>query len=139
MCEYIYIYMCVHMCMHTCIHKCILDLGTFVLDLICILPLDVRLFCFGSHFWFSRQTETVLYINCRSCPSSANQSRAQHVPNGGKRNCWLIQVLRSRSCFYAWSVISNCGARTILFNCLSARRERARTTPRRSGGMFFLS
>ena len=43
-CESICIYIYVHMCIHTCIHTCILDLGSFVLDLICIIPLDLRMF-----------------------------------------------------------------------------------------------
>ena len=30
-----------HMCIHTCIHTCILDPGSFVVDIICILPLDL--------------------------------------------------------------------------------------------------
>ena len=29
------------MCIHTCIHTCILDPGSFVVDIICILPLDL--------------------------------------------------------------------------------------------------
>ena len=36
--------LCWHMCLHTCIHTCTLDLGSFVLDRICILPLDLRMF-----------------------------------------------------------------------------------------------
>ena len=47
-CIYIYIYTYIYV--HMCIHACILDLGSFVLDLICILPLDLRMFCFCSHF-----------------------------------------------------------------------------------------
>ena len=49
------------MCIHTYIHTCILDLGSFVLDLICILPLDLRMFCFCSLFGSSEAT--VLLIN----------------------------------------------------------------------------
>ena len=30
-----------HMCIHTCIHTCILDPGSFVVDIICIFPLDL--------------------------------------------------------------------------------------------------
>ena len=30
-----------HMCIHTCIHTCILDPGSFVVDIICIHPLDL--------------------------------------------------------------------------------------------------
>ena len=35
--------LCWHMCIHTCMHTCNLDLESFVLDLICIIPLDLQI------------------------------------------------------------------------------------------------
>ena len=55
MCIHIYIY--VHMYIHTCIHTLVLDLGSFVLDLICILSLDLRVFCCCSHFGYQAKQQ----------------------------------------------------------------------------------
>jgi hypothetical protein len=61
---YIYIYIYVHMYIHTCIHTCILDLGSFVLDLICILSLDLRVFCFCSHFGYQSLVSGIQSTDC---------------------------------------------------------------------------
>ena len=46
-----------NMYIHTCIHTFILDLGSFVLDLICILSLDLRVFCCCSHFGYQAKQQ----------------------------------------------------------------------------------
>ena len=55
---------------HTCIHTCILDLGSFVLDLICILPLDLRVFCFCSHFGYQAMKPCCCLIFFRGIQST---------------------------------------------------------------------
>ena len=96
MCVNIYIYIClymcicVHMCIHTCIHTCILDLGSFVLDLICILSLDLRVFCFCSHFGHTAKQPCCLLVNGllaalsilqHGCCQPADRHRCRTVQN----------------------------------------------------------
>ena len=70
------------MCTHTCIHTCILDLGSFVLDLICILPLDIRLVCFGSHI-VTKQLHAVNGFVVRHVQKNHLQDEKRH----NKNNC----------------------------------------------------
>ena len=96
-CVYIYIY--VHMYIHTCIHTCILDLGSFVLDLICILPLDLRVFCFCSHFGYQAKQPCcwLITIACQWHPVNgllAAISRLHHGPRQptNRGRCRTVQI-----------------------------------------------
>ena len=56
------------------IHTCILDLGSFVLDLICILPLDLRMFCFCSLFGSSEETVLWIVASTQRCACRHDQN-----------------------------------------------------------------
>ena len=90
-----------------CIHTCIWDLGCFALyiiyilplDLICILPLDLRVFCFCSHFGYQAKQPCCWLITIASQWHPVNGllaaiSRLHHGPRQptNRGRCRTVQI-----------------------------------------------
>ena len=87
------------------LHTCILDLGSFVLDLICILPLDLRVFCFCSHFGYQAKQPCcwLITIACQWHPVNGLLAAISRLHHARRRPTNRNRCRKSQNEIGGWS------------------------------------